>query len=137
ALLQRLESARLSESAENSTEQVRFRVIEPPTEPLIPIGPKRALLMTAVLFAALGVGIVIAFFINQLKPVFLSRGMLANITGLPVLGSISFVAPKAKRSIFMRDPVLIAVAGGALFVLYMLVVGLQEPASRLLHTIMG
>jgi polysaccharide chain length determinant protein (PEP-CTERM system associated) len=137
ALLQRLESARLSESAETSTEQVRFRIIEPPTEPLIPIGPKRALFMTAVLLAALGAGIVIAFFINQLKPVFLSRGMLANITGLPVLGSISFVAPKTRQSFFRRDPVLITLAGGALFVLYVLAVGLQEPASRLLHTIMG
>jgi uncharacterized protein involved in exopolysaccharide biosynthesis len=71
-LLQRLESARLSQSAETSAAQVRFRIIEPPTEPLIPIGPKRALLMSAVLGAALGVGIVIAFFVNQLKPVFLS-----------------------------------------------------------------
>jgi polysaccharide chain length determinant protein (PEP-CTERM system associated) len=137
ALMQRLESARLSESAENSTEQVRFRIIEPPTEPLNPIGPKRALLMSAVLCAALGAGIVIAFFINQLKPVFLSRGMLANITGLPVLGSISFVAPKTQRSFLRRDPVMIVLAGGALFVLYVLAVGLQEPASRLIHSIMG
>ena len=137
ALMQRLESARLSESAENSTEQVRFRIIEPPTEALIPIGPKRALMMSAVLCAALGAGIVLAFFFNQLKPVFLSRGMLANITGLPVLGSISFVAPKITRSVFLRDPVMITLAGGALFVVYVLAVGLQEPASRLLHTIMG
>jgi capsular polysaccharide biosynthesis protein len=137
ALLQRLESARLSQSAETSTEQVRFRIIEPPTEPLIPIGPKRALFMTAVLCAALGAGIVLAFFINQLKPVFLSRGMLANITGLPVLGSISYVAPKSKQGFFRRDPVLITLAGGALFMLYMLVVGLSGPASKLLRTITG
>ena len=137
ALLQRLESARLSQSAETSTEQVRFRIIEPPTEPIIPIGPKRALFMSAVLCAALGVGIVLAFFINQLKPVFLSRGMLANITGLPVLGSISYVAPKVARPLFRRDPVLIALVGGALFVTYVLVVGLEEPASRLLHALTG
>jgi polysaccharide chain length determinant protein (PEP-CTERM system associated) len=137
ALLQRLESARLSESAETSTEQVRFRIIEPPTEPLIPIGPKRALFMSAVLCAALGAGIVLAFFFNQLKPVFLSRGMLANITGLPVLGSISYVAPKTVRPLFRRDPVLIAMVGGALFVLYVLAVGLSEPASKLIRTIAG
>jgi polysaccharide chain length determinant protein (PEP-CTERM system associated) len=137
ALLQRLESARLSESAETSTEQVRFRIIEPPTEPLIPIGPKRALFMTAVLFAALGAGIVLAFFFNQLKPVFLSRGMLANITGLPVLGSISYVAPKVQRPLFRRDPVLIALGGGALFVLYVLAIGLSDQASKLIRTITG
>lgn len=137
ALLQRLESARLSESAETSTEQVRFRIIEPPTEPLIPIGPKRALFMTAVLCAALGAGIVLAFFINQLKPVFLSRGMLANITGLPVLGSISYIAPKVSRPLFRRDAVLISLVGGALFVVYVLAVGLQEPVSKLLRSITG
>ena len=53
-LLQRLESARLSESAEASTENVKFRIIEPAVVPLIPTGPKRGLYMTAALFAALG-----------------------------------------------------------------------------------
>lgn len=137
ALLQRLESARLSESAESSTEQVRFRVIEPPSAPLLPIGPQRVLLMTGVLFAALGGGIVLAFFLNQLKPVFLSRGMLASLTGLPVLGAISFAPPKSNRPLLRRDPVLVTAAGGGLLFLYVLSVSLAEPASRLIRTITG
>jgi polysaccharide chain length determinant protein (PEP-CTERM system associated) len=137
ALLQRLESARLSESAETSTEQVRFRIIEPPTEALIPIGPNRFILMTGVLMAAVGAGVVLAFFFNQLKPVFLSRAMLASITGLPVLGSISFAAPKLTGSPFRRDPARIAMAGGALLVVYVLSVGLAEPASKLIQKIAG
>jgi polysaccharide chain length determinant protein (PEP-CTERM system associated) len=137
ALLQRLESARLSERAESSTEQVRFRIIEPPTEPLIPIGPQRNLLMTGVLLAALGAGFVLAFFLNQLKPVFLSRGMLASITGLPVLGAISFAPPRSTVPLFRRDPVLVSAAGAGLVFLYLLGVVLAEPASRLLRTITG
>jgi polysaccharide chain length determinant protein (PEP-CTERM system associated) len=137
ALLQRLESARLSERAENSTEQVRFRVIEPPSEPLLPIGPQRNLLMTGVLMVALGAGVVLAFFLNQLKPVFLSRGMLASITGLPVLGAISFAPPKNNISLFRRDPVLVAAAGAGLLFVYVLSVALAEPASKFIRTIVG
>jgi hypothetical protein len=69
--------------------------------------------------------------------VFLSRGMLANITGLPVLGSISYVAPKVTKPLFRRDPVLIALAGGALFVAFLLAVGLQDSMSKLLQAIIG
>jgi polysaccharide chain length determinant protein (PEP-CTERM system associated) len=137
ALLQRLESARLSEQAETSTEQVRFRIIEPPSQPLVPIGPKRELFLTAVLFAALGAGIVLAFFINQLKPVFLSRGMLASITGLPVLGAISYAAPKPVHSFWRRDPALIAVAGASLLVVYILGIGLSGTASKFIRMVTG
>lgn len=137
ALLQRLESARLSESAEASTEQVRFRIIEPPTVPLIPIGPNRALFMSAALLAALGAGIALAFLMDQLQPVFLSRGMLAGVTGLPVLGAISFVRASVARPLLRRDPVLVGIAGAALLALYLLSVSGAERASRLIHAIAG
>jgi polysaccharide chain length determinant protein (PEP-CTERM system associated) len=137
ALLQRLESARLSEQAESSTEQVRFRIIEPPSQSLVPIGPQRLLLMTAVLFAALGGGAALALFLNQLKPVFLSRAMLATVTGLPVLGAVSFVPAKSATPLLRSDPVLIAVAGGGLLVAFILGVGLSDPAGHLIRSIIG
>ena len=55
-LLERLESAKISEQAEQSSENVKFRVIEPPTVPLKPSGPNRILLNSMVLLLALGSG---------------------------------------------------------------------------------
>jgi polysaccharide chain length determinant protein (PEP-CTERM system associated) len=89
ALLQRLESARLSEQAEDSREQIKFRVIEPPALPLVPLGPNRPLLATAVFFLALGAGVAIAVLRNLVKPVFSNRATLSAVTKVPVLGVIA------------------------------------------------
>jgi polysaccharide chain length determinant protein (PEP-CTERM system associated) len=89
ALLQRLESARLSEQAEDSREQIKFRVIEPPALPLVPLSPNRPLLATAVFVFALVFGIAVAVLLNLLKPVFSSRAVLSSIANVPVLGVIA------------------------------------------------
>lgn len=134
ALLQRLESARLSESAEASTENVKFRIIEPAALPLVPTGPKRGLYMTAALIGALGAGLALAIALGQLKPVFLSRSVLKDITGLPVLGTISFLEPRVERSFLRREPVLVGAAFAGLLVAYLLTVALAAPTIRLLQT---
>jgi polysaccharide chain length determinant protein (PEP-CTERM system associated) len=136
-LLQRLESARLSDQAEASSEPGRFRVIEPVTRPLVPIGPNRLLLMSGVLVAALGLALVLAIGLNQMNPVFLTRAMLGTITGLPVLGAINFVESIGNRPLLRRDPVLLGMAGGGLLLAYVVGVGLANPVSRLLHTWVG
>jgi len=133
-LLQRLESARLSESAEASTENVKFRIIEPAVLPLIPTGPKRVLYMTAALIGALGAGLALAIVLGQLKPVFLSRAMLKEVTGLQVLGTISFLEPRVERSFLRREPVLVGAAFAGLLVAYLLTLALAEPAIRLVQT---
>jgi len=90
ALLQRLESARLSEQAEGSREQIKFRIIEPAAVPLVPLGPNRPLLATVVLVLALGAGGALAALRSLIKPVFMDRPSLAAVTGIPVLGAITF-----------------------------------------------
>jgi polysaccharide chain length determinant protein (PEP-CTERM system associated) len=136
-LLQRLESARLSESAEASTENVKFRIIEPAVVPLIPTGPPRGLYMAAALLGALGSALALAVVLGQLKPVFLSRAMLKSITGLPVLGTISFLEPRAHRSFLRREPVLVAAAFAGLLVAYLLTAALAAPTIRLLRTVLS
>jgi hypothetical protein len=84
-----LESARLSEQAEDSREQIKFRVIEPPALPLVPLSPNRPLLATAVFVFALVFGIAVAVLLNLLKPVFSSRAVLSSIANVPVLGVIA------------------------------------------------
>jgi polysaccharide chain length determinant protein (PEP-CTERM system associated) len=88
-LSQRLESARLSEQAEGAREQIKFRIIDPPTEPLVPLGPNRQLLATAVFVVALGIGGALALLLNLLNPVFSDRRSLTAIAQVPVLGVVA------------------------------------------------
>jgi len=88
-LLERRESAKLSGDLSSATDMLTFRVIDPPSVPLKPSGPNRLLLFSAVFAAALGVGLVAAFLMSQLRPTFLSQSALRDTTGVPILGSIS------------------------------------------------
>jgi polysaccharide chain length determinant protein (PEP-CTERM system associated) len=94
-LLARRESARLSQQAEQSKQDVRFKIIDPPLVPLKPTGPKRLLMMAMVLGAGLGAGVGLAFLIAQLWPTFDSRRSLKQIADIPVFGSVSAVLSPA------------------------------------------
>ncbi len=90
-LVQRLESARMSEQADQAGDNVKFRIVEPPKVPLLPVGPKRLLLSAAILVLALGMGGGLAFLISQMKPVYFDPQILRRETEIPVLGQVSRV----------------------------------------------
>jgi polysaccharide chain length determinant protein (PEP-CTERM system associated) len=115
ALLQRLESARLSKEADQTNEEVKFRVIEPPTVPLLPTSPNRPLLIGLVTVIGLASGCCLAVFLSLLRPVFTARAALRVATGLPVLAAISsFPASAADMARSRRDTVLIGAGFAAL-----------------------
>jgi protein tyrosine kinase modulator len=89
ALLQRLESARISGEVGESADKNKFQVIEPPVVPVLPIAPKRMLLLIAVVILSIGGGIGLAVGLHMLNPSFYSGEMLGKYLGRPVLGSIS------------------------------------------------
>jgi polysaccharide biosynthesis transport protein len=88
-LLEDREQVRLRSDVRSKTDAVSFRVIEPPSQPRVPAAPNRPLLLTLVLFVAIGGGAGIAFVRGQLQTTFPTQGRLEQATGLPVLGSIS------------------------------------------------
>lgn len=88
-LVQRRESAKLSGDLTSATDMLAFRVIDPPTAPLLPSGPNRLRLFSLVFVGALVAGLASAFLMSQLRPTFLSQASLREATGLPILGSIS------------------------------------------------
>ncbi|MEQ6341900.1 MAG: Wzz/FepE/Etk N-terminal domain-containing protein [Gammaproteobacteria bacterium] len=103
-LLARRESAKMSQEVGQNADDVKFRVIDPPYVPSTPSAPNRPLLMSLVLLGGLVGGLVFALLFSQLKPVFDNRRSLAEITGIPVLGSVSMVwtpAQTRKRRIEM------------------------------------
>lgn len=94
-LLQRLETARISDEADKSQE-LKFRVIEPPRVPLAPVSPPRALLVILVWLLALGAGGGVAYLISETRPVFASVRSLEAATGRPVAGVVSdILTPQA------------------------------------------
>ncbi len=87
-LVERRETAKLSESADKQG-VVKFQIIDPPLVGLEPVAPKRTLLMAAVLVIGLGAGGALTYLLNQLRPVYQNVRVLAEKTGLPVLGCVS------------------------------------------------
>ncbi len=111
-LLARRESARLSQQAEQSNQDVRFKIIDPPRVPFKPTGPKRFLLMTMLLGAGLGAGVGLAFLIAQLWPTFGSRRSLMQIADIPVFGSVGLVlSPAAQRRERLQTVVYASLVG--------------------------
>jgi len=88
-LLAQLERARIGEDVEQSIDEVKFRIIDPPFAALRPVGPRRHLLLAVVLIAAIGLGGALMFLLNQLHPVYFSSRAVTSTSGVPVLGIVS------------------------------------------------
>ncbi len=96
-LAERLESAKLAQSAGQSTSNVSFRVIEPPVVPIEPSGPKRLLLLAVVLLLALAVGLGWSFLRFIMQPTFFDLKQVSEKTGLPLLGTVSLYLSTGHR----------------------------------------
>jgi hypothetical protein len=88
-LVERREAAKLSGDLSSATDMMTFRVIDPPTVPSTPAGPNRPRLFSLVFGGALLAGLGVALLMSQVRPTFLSQRTLRDVTGLPILGSIS------------------------------------------------
>lgn len=120
-LLQRRETATISESREINADKVQFRVIDPPKVPILPNGYERPLLLSGVLLAGLGVGLGIAVLLVSIQSNFVSTTRLAQIVGLPVLGSVSLVSHEGRFARSLR----LTSFGGALSALVAIYAGLM------------
>lgn len=83
------EAAKLSGNLTSTTEMMSFRIVDPPVMPSTPIGPNRPLLVSIAFAAALVAGLATALLMSQIRPTFMSQASLREVTGMPVLGSVS------------------------------------------------
>lgn len=135
ALLQRLEAAKLSENAEQSRDDVRFRIIEPPVAPLKPVSPNRPLFMVVVLLGAIGAGLGFALLLHQVNPVFSTRRALRDAFKLPVLGSVSFAATPDVRAMERMQNLRFGAVAGMLVVGFVVAILLARFAPQVLRTL--
>jgi len=114
-LLQRRESARLSGDLSATSDIIRFRVVDPPAIPLHPSGPPRLQLFSLVFVLALGAGIGGALLFSLVRPTFMTQSSLREVSGLPVLGTVSMnwtdeQKSRQRRSVMLLGLVVIALA---------------------------
>ena len=99
-LVMRRESSQLTYKAEQTGEDLQFRILEPPLVPVTPASPNRILLETLVLIASLGIGVGLAIVYEQIRPTFYTKRQLNSAIDLPVLGFVSMY--KTEREIARR-----------------------------------
>jgi polysaccharide chain length determinant protein (PEP-CTERM system associated) len=90
-LISRRESAQMSSDMDASAGLVEFRVIDPPRVSPRPVAPNRVMLVSFVFLGALAGGVGVAFAIGQIRPTFSDRKALREISGLPILGTVTMI----------------------------------------------
>jgi polysaccharide chain length determinant protein (PEP-CTERM system associated) len=117
-LIGRREAAKLSGELSNTTDMMSFKIIDPPTVPLTPVGPNRGLLYSLVLAGAVLTGIATALLISQIRPTFLSPSELRDGTSLTVLGTVAMNWTPAEQIKRRRGRYYFGAALACLFVSY-------------------
>lgn len=103
ALVSRRESASLSGELDSAAGVADFRLIDPPRVSPKPVAPNRVLLLPIALLASLAAGFFACFVASQLRPVFFDSRSLREITGLPLLGTVTALASESERQSKQSD----------------------------------
>ncbi|MCL6609525.1 MAG: hypothetical protein K6T74_15685 [Geminicoccaceae bacterium] len=114
-LLERREAARIAEEVDSRTDRVSFRVVEPPTAPLVPASPPRLLLLAAVPLLAGAAGTGAVMLRGLVIDPFDSVRKLQRTYPLKVLGAVSEVVTPQVRARRRLGNMLFAAATGLLF----------------------
>ena len=117
-LLASREQARMTEKVGDQAEALKFKIADPPNTPLKPSSPNRGLLYSGVLIGGIVFGFCVSFLIHLLRPTIMSPLQLRQITGLPVLGSVSMKFNSAKGEKNRKELATYAVMWSGLVLIY-------------------
>jgi succinoglycan biosynthesis transport protein ExoP len=124
-LLEDRDQLRLRSDVQSKTDTFKARVVDPPSKPTVPLSPNRPLLLSAILFVALGAGMGAAFVAGQLQTTFPTQNKLAAATGLPVLGSVGKVWTEARKAEARLKLAWLAGGAGALVGTYAVLMAVE------------
>lgn len=79
----------MSGEMDSSAAGVDFRLIDPPRVAPQPVSPNRLLLLPLTLVLAIAAGLAVPFAASQIRPVLFDARALRELTGLPLLGTVS------------------------------------------------
>ena len=96
-LLERRESARLTEAVKVNSDDVKFKVVDPPYVPSRPSVPNKKILNLTVLGFSTALGVGLSFLLGLLIPVFYDKQSLERACGKQVLGNVSLYESTAKK----------------------------------------
>ncbi|MEG3765051.1 XrtA system polysaccharide chain length determinant [Alteromonas sp. 14N.309.X.WAT.G.H12] len=97
-LLLRRESAMISTEADEKTQQVKFKVIEPPREAISPVGPPRIILYVMIFIFSMMIGLVMAFISSQTSARITSYAHLDKVIGNhKIIGRLAHVNGKKMK----------------------------------------
>ena len=117
-LLNRRETARLAQEADETTDKIQFKVVDPPRVPIEPSGPKRLIFITAILIFGFGSGIGISFLFSQLTPIVTSARQLSNATGYPVFGIVSATENLGLTKRHKRKAIIFTLSNSVIIIMY-------------------
>jgi polysaccharide chain length determinant protein (PEP-CTERM system associated) len=117
-LVTRRNSAEISRSADEDTQNVKFKIIEEPRVAKQPVGPPRVIFYTLVLVMAVGLGVVLSFLKSQLSAVILNGTHLKTLIGRDqVIGMIENAnAKEVKHTNKIKAAIFFAAVAAVLFV---------------------
>ena len=130
AMLERRETANLSGEVESKTDVVDFRVIDPPRVPLQPSWPNRPLLISLAPLVGILAGIAVAFLVSQLRRTVTDRRVLRELTGLPLLGSVTRIETDAVKIKKRKGLIAYGLSILSLIGAYGILLGLQMFMAR-------
>jgi polysaccharide chain length determinant protein (PEP-CTERM system associated) len=116
-LLKRRETAQLAQQADETTNPIQFRVIDPPRAPTEPAGPKRILFLFAATIFAFGVGVGLSLLFSQINPVVTSSSQVSKLTGIPVFGIVSATENLGLQRWHKRKTLIFIVSNSVLLIL--------------------
>lgn len=93
-LLQKLETAKITQRLETSKEGTRYTILDPPRFPLKPVKPKKILVIFMGLFLGLAAGAGLVFGSEFIDQSILDIEEAKRILQLPILGAISRITTK-------------------------------------------
>jgi polysaccharide chain length determinant protein (PEP-CTERM system associated) len=110
-LVSRRESASMGERIDERAPLTEFRIVDPPRTAPMPVMPNRLSISVLGAIAAVAAGIGAALGLGRLKPLVKSAKNLAELSGRPVLGTVSMVL--GARALRRQRLGLVALAGAA------------------------
>ena len=116
-LLNRQETAQLAQQADETTNPIQFRVIDPPRAPTEPAGPKRILFLFAATIFAFGVGVGLSLLFSQINPVVTSSSQVSKLTGIPVFGIVSATENLGLQRWHKRKTLIFIVSNSVLLIM--------------------